>query len=1280
MEMRFGQDFSDIRIHTDAAATASARLLNARAYTVGRHVVLPTVAFGADGDRLLAHELSHVIQQSDVPRGAPLPTTVEPADATAEDDARAVADGGDASRLVPTGPAARLHRQPLDPSHEGAVTSAGNQPDAPWVGMRAAEWVEQHKTLVSERVTELLGATSFDVTRFGANWTGTGNAAFVGALARNLLTPGALWWQLTRVLGRDALVRAVDAGRDAYPSHHGSPDWAPGVPPEITSRLSVRINESLSRVIDRVAAYELSVWNASQKGPTQKGPTPTPKPGLSLAPAPAVQPLVAGAFPHPLDPYVLSALASNLAFDWTRWLSLVGTPGGYDPERRLRPVRFQFEAIHGAPNWLRVIDPVDATPVEVAQELFGDPTQAYRLTVVHPLYGFRESDVGAGAPHFLAVPDPDFRPQHHAAYTAALARRPVTPQPRQPVSPAQELLYGPLADEAALKGSSGVRGAPGVSAAAVRQRLTLITDRFAQILALTPALAQAPADPAWIFTIAPGGMTRSPFVSPTGREWELRLKGAAARVRSRFERLVGTSDERDVLLWDPQSTGQLEIVNAAHAGLSVAAALAHEYRDQPRIHEVIVDVASRYVAAAEISDIYGPAYEQLMAADRQSRLFPVTAMELILAELRAALDASRMSKWDPKDPNASRYGLADLDRTEQELRERLARIRPLLLSAPDQAKEELQNISRQLLGLQTGVGLVGNLDAIDSVLRALMDSLSFTGELRSWFGHYGNDKIEDAVNGALKLHQEWQDIYTIWVQDKDSGRRLLAEKAKTKQWRDWFEDMRVLIRDQQQADRWTTFGLMIGIALVTAGIGAYVGAAAGAAWGSTAGFVAATAAEAITFTSLSYVLIDKDPSVSGFFKQLGLNLLTFGVLRGVSMGYRGILGARAATAGGKLGEIAVSYAALNGIALFQANLEKQQQHGQSLTQDEIVSISLENLAFAGAMTLGTFLLKSPLSKLSLSGELAGANLRVRRAIAAVESHLGTARALEAAGKPVPTRSRDALVKAEEAYVAAERDLLQALGKSVRYADKLGPAKQQKVLKQLGIPETVAQAVRTGEVGQQLTAYVEALTAVKVQRALVPAGGGDFLVPGTQYDMVIEYFRSQGARVTGGDSPFAGGIAHPGGVSTGLRSAVVEVQGAPTMTIKESAAVEPRTVATSVELLEGPFALSARQTRMRSIARLILANKEFITRPDARAKQAREAAAALKDLRTSFHAKPGDPPPPLEGYVPDFVLRENIEAVGRLRTKLAQDNPDAIVGMERYGALLADVLTHGIPSL
>jgi len=67
MEPRFGADFSDVRIHTGSRAAESARAVQAHAFTVGRDLVFGAGQYAPEteaGKRLLAHELTHVVQQS----------------------------------------------------------------------------------------------------------------------------------------------------------------------------------------------------------------------------------------------------------------------------------------------------------------------------------------------------------------------------------------------------------------------------------------------------------------------------------------------------------------------------------------------------------------------------------------------------------------------------------------------------------------------------------------------------------------------------------------------------------------------------------------------------------------------------------------------------------------------------------------------------------------------------------------------------------------------------------------------------------------------------------------------------------------------------------------------------------------------------------------------------------------------------------------------------------------------------------------------------------------
>jgi hypothetical protein len=67
MESRFGYDFGRVRIHADALGGESARAVQAHAYTVGEHIVFDAGRYGpstTEGKKLLAHELTHVVQQS----------------------------------------------------------------------------------------------------------------------------------------------------------------------------------------------------------------------------------------------------------------------------------------------------------------------------------------------------------------------------------------------------------------------------------------------------------------------------------------------------------------------------------------------------------------------------------------------------------------------------------------------------------------------------------------------------------------------------------------------------------------------------------------------------------------------------------------------------------------------------------------------------------------------------------------------------------------------------------------------------------------------------------------------------------------------------------------------------------------------------------------------------------------------------------------------------------------------------------------------------------------
>jgi hypothetical protein len=92
MEPRFGHDFGRVRVHVDGQAAVSASALGARAYTLGNRIVFGAGSYAPAteaGRSLIAHELTHVLQQGSTPR--PMRQTETPVPAQEDEESR---DGG----------------------------------------------------------------------------------------------------------------------------------------------------------------------------------------------------------------------------------------------------------------------------------------------------------------------------------------------------------------------------------------------------------------------------------------------------------------------------------------------------------------------------------------------------------------------------------------------------------------------------------------------------------------------------------------------------------------------------------------------------------------------------------------------------------------------------------------------------------------------------------------------------------------------------------------------------------------------------------------------------------------------------------------------------------------------------------------------------------------------------------------------------------------------------------------------------------------------------------
>jgi outer membrane protein OmpA-like peptidoglycan-associated protein len=127
MERRFHHDFGGVRIHTDRPAAASAEGLGAAAYTVGQHVVFGAGRYAPHtpaGDRLLAHELAHAVQQKAAASASPVGPPSPAREREAETAAEAVTRGGPVSVQATGG--LSIQRQPL----QGAGSNVAPSSDA----------------------------------------------------------------------------------------------------------------------------------------------------------------------------------------------------------------------------------------------------------------------------------------------------------------------------------------------------------------------------------------------------------------------------------------------------------------------------------------------------------------------------------------------------------------------------------------------------------------------------------------------------------------------------------------------------------------------------------------------------------------------------------------------------------------------------------------------------------------------------------------------------------------------------------------------------------------------------------------------------------------------------------------------------------------------------------------------------------------------------------------------------------------------------------------------
>ena len=177
MEARFGHDFSTVRIHTGREADDSTRALAAAAYTVGNHIVFGAGRYepaSVEGRRLLAHEMTHVVQQQGSTGVRASLRIGSPADSLEREANLVAADFGGPSAL-PAG-MTRLHSPKVQRAGTGDAAAAKAAKAAQRAKQQAQERERKRAELAAGILSEWQMKGGLTVAFYGGHVHGPGAA------------------------------------------------------------------------------------------------------------------------------------------------------------------------------------------------------------------------------------------------------------------------------------------------------------------------------------------------------------------------------------------------------------------------------------------------------------------------------------------------------------------------------------------------------------------------------------------------------------------------------------------------------------------------------------------------------------------------------------------------------------------------------------------------------------------------------------------------------------------------------------------------------------------------------------------------------------------------------------------------------------------------------------------------------------------------------------------------------------------------------------------------
>ena len=954
-----GAEVSGARVHTGPIAEAKAAEHGAAAFAVGPNVVMGKGAPGAGtiaGDALLAHELAHTAQQQDAARDPearrkPIGGEEQAAEANAD---RAVAKG-DATfgSILKTG--LQLQRCP-EPAAE----------------LDRSEYYEKYQEDIALSAASHLRKMPFATYDPAVHWTQDGERNFAGAFADQVITRprGDTIESLVRP---DLIGKLVDQSRvvtkepnTGATTGRGPDAHFPAIGVEVGNSLVRRATESLQREVPRYAQARLAA-----------GHEPNPA-DLAVS--------------HPVDPMIAHALTRGniVTIEGAAFTRRHPDLGADRSILQTRPLKLEPQGTTGM--WHRLIEPLDATVEEVANQLTGSSTEAFRIENAHPLYGI----------------NPDTRHSH--GYV----------DPENTAGNQLLIAGGALADEAALA-QAGPPPKGARPAARILEQMRLNA------------------------TMMQGSVREAAQRFGLGKQ----LDAEAARIAARAEKLMGQSDG-EVAKWDTQTARQADIISRGARGLDIdhlrletyatqfgadlkkdagAFGLPDEYRQALRAD------AELWTAALASSELVGTAEQRLLAASQNSMTLEIEILERGLAVPQEAAFASQDSDNVKADFDADKVGDREMD-----LRTRLGTMRAQMLADPTKIDPKAGTVANEeTRDLIFESQVVLQAASLDQAWRALDDADGWMSTVT-----FDSDELGAMKTEGKKYYTQWKGVYDLIKKgEKVAARTQFETICADKAFQSFLHRVNELLKSVQKHHLIATLIAMVVITIVSMGAGSVLASALGGTavtvgvgaeattvivggigvarnTAAVAGFIA----EVATFTFLANRAFSKDHSIGALAAEFGKNIILFGAMRGVAAGFRAAgltkvieAGFKAdATAGAmaKAGIAQVSELVLNGsigmlLAIVDAKV-REAMGGKPMTPEELDHLIKMTVAQTVVMTIAGRLLVSPMTTLKVKAAFLGKKWKTAYDTWKIQS-----KAVDVLSK------KEGAVEPEEVVAAAARD-------------------------------------------------------------------------------------------------------------------------------------------------------------------------------------------------------------------------------------------------------------------